>query len=341
MGEVYRARDARLNRDVAIKILPPQLAGDAERIARFAREAQLLASLNHQNIGAIYGLEETGGVRALILELIEGATLAERLTASRVPIAEAVDIARQIADALDTAHERGIVHRDLKPANIKITPDGVVKVLDFGLAKASAFDNADSELTHSPTLTEPTLHGVLLGTAPYMSPEQARGKVVDKRSDIWAFGCVLYELLSGRRAFRGETTTETLAAVIEREPDWAALPPSTPLVLVRLLRRCLEKDAKRRLRDIGDARHELIGAETSPVPDSPGAGSVSQRRWTSAGAVAVIAVATVTAGVSWMVGRNSVRDDAPSFDHMVRLVSTPTASGSRICRTRAGRRTSG
>jgi dipeptidyl aminopeptidase/acylaminoacyl peptidase len=259
MGEVYRARDTKLGRDVAIKILPASVAAQPDRLARFEREARLLASLNHPNIGAIYGVEESAGVIALVLELVEGETLAARIAGRApssdraMPIAEALDIAGQIAGALDAAHERGIVHRDLKPANIVITPDGTVKVLDFGLAKAGGADGAGGEeLTNSPTMIAPTLDGVLLGTAPYMSPEQARGKFVDKRTDIWAFGCVLYEMLTGRRAFGGETTSDTIAAILEREPEWTRLPRATPVSVSNLLHRCLEKDPKRRLRDIGD-----------------------------------------------------------------------------------------
>jgi serine/threonine protein kinase/Tol biopolymer transport system component len=265
MGEVYRARDLRLSRDVAIKILPSAFTGDPDRLARFEREARILASLNHPNIAAIYGIEDAGGIRALVLELVEGETLADRIgagagKASAIPQREALEIARQIADALDAAHEKGIVHRDLKPGNVMITPNGAVKVLDFGLAKA-ADSGSSPDLTRSPTLTvEATRGGVLLGTAAYMSPEQARGYVVDKRTDIWAFGCLLYEMLAGRRTFVGETVTDTLAAVIEREPDWSALAPTTPPAVRRLLVRCLTRNPKRRLRDIGDAVLEIDGA---------------------------------------------------------------------------------
>ena len=258
MGEVYRATDGNLKRSVAIKVLPVSVAGDADRLARFQREAEVLASLNHPNIAAIYGVEHQGGIHALVLELVEGQTLAEKLASQRpqgIRLDEALAIARQIVDALDAAHERGIVHRDLKPANIVLSSDGVVKVLDFGLAKMVG--SAASASTHSPTMIAPTVEGALLGTAPYMSPEQARGKAVDKRTDIWAFGCVLYEMLSGRRAFDGETSSDAIAAILEREPDYSRLNASTPPPIVRLLTRMLDKDPKTRLRDIGDARAEL------------------------------------------------------------------------------------
>jgi serine/threonine-protein kinase len=242
MGEVYRARDTKLNRDVALKVLPEALALDPDRLARFKREAQVLASLNHPNIAAIYGLEESDRVRALVLELVEGPTLADRIAHGAIPLDEALPIARQIADALEAAHEHGVVHRDLKPANIKVRADGAVKVLDFGLAKA--FDGGPtSNLSQLPTITSPAMTGVgvILGTAAYMSPEQARGKPVDKRADIWAFGCVLYEMLTGSRAFCGETVSETLADVMKSEPRWTALPPETPAALRSIVRRCLEK----------------------------------------------------------------------------------------------------
>jgi Tol biopolymer transport system component len=255
MGEVYRAHDAKLKRDVALKILPAHVSRDVERLARFEREARVLASLNHPHIAAIYGVDEADGVRALILELVEGPTLAERLGGGPMPVREALSAARQIAEALDAAHEKGIVHRDLKPANIKVTPDGIVKVLDFGIAKMRSPDEAAVEA--STVTTVGTRAGTLLGTAAYMSPEQARGQAVDKRSDIWAFGCVLYEMLTGRAAFGGETVSDTLAHVLERESDWSRLPAATPVGVRRLLRRCLEKDPKQRLRDIGDARLEL------------------------------------------------------------------------------------
>jgi eukaryotic-like serine/threonine-protein kinase len=254
MGEVYRARDEKLNRDVAIKILPEAFAQDSDRLARFKREAQVLASLNHPNIASIYGLEESNGFMALAMELVEGPTLAERLAAGQIPIEETLTIARQIAAALEAAHERGIIHRDIKPANVKVTTEGTVKVLDFGLAKVFADETPDADLSHSPTLIKGTQAGMILGTAAYMSPEQAKGKVVDKRSDIWAFGCVLFEMLTGKQSFSGETLTDILASVVRAEPDWTALPPGTSEVIRRLLRRCLTKDPRLRLRDIGEAR---------------------------------------------------------------------------------------
>jgi len=262
MGEVYRATDSVLKRSVALKVLPASMAGDGDRLARFQREAEVLASLNHPNIAAIYGVEHDGDVHALVLELVEGQTLAQRLDGQKstgIPLDEALAIARQIADALDAAHERGIVHRDLKPANIALSPGGLVKVLDFGLAKPAASERR-GELTNSPTMMAPTVEGVLLGTAPYMSPEQARGRTTDKRTDIWAFGCVLYEMLAGRRAFDGETSSDAIAAILERAPDYSRLAPATPPHIMRLIARMLEKDPKTRLRDIGDARAELDAA---------------------------------------------------------------------------------
>src|SRR5262245_13785149 len=248
MGEVYRARDTRLNREVALKILPEAFANDSERLARFDREAQLLASLNHQNIGAIYGLDEAGGSRFLVLELIDGESLADRLKRGPLPVPEAIAVARQIVDALEAAHERGIVHRDLKPGNVMLTADGQVKVLDFGLARAFAADAGQSssvEITNSPTITGPmTQAGLILGTAAYMSPEQAKGRPTDKRSDVWAFGCVFYEMLTGRRGFDGEDVTDTLAAIVRGEPDWSLLPRDMPPHVVSIIKRCVVKDRK-------------------------------------------------------------------------------------------------
>lgn len=261
MGEVYRALDTRLDREVAVKVLPESFAQDAERLARFKREAQVLAALNHPNIASIYGFEESAHVCALVMELVEGPTLADRIDAGPLPLDEAVPIAKQIAEALEAAHERGIIHRDLKPANIKVTHDGMVKVLDFGLAKVFEEKTSEPELSHSPTLIKGTQAGVILGTAAYMSPEQAKGKAVDKRADVWAFGCVFYEMLTGKQTFSGETLTDTLAAVVRAEPDWEALPTGTPAAIRKLLARCLTKDPRQRLRDIGEARIAVAGTK--------------------------------------------------------------------------------
>ncbi|MEO8362570.1 MAG: serine/threonine-protein kinase, partial [Vicinamibacteria bacterium] len=269
MGEVLRGRDTKLSRDVAIKILPAAFATDPDRVARFKREAQILASLQHPNIAAIYGLEEDAatGVIALVMEFIDGEDLAARLRRGPVPVDDAVSIAKQIAEGLEEAHEHGVVHRDLKPANVKVTPEGKVKVLDFGLAKAldssgaGTSSSAATAVVNSPTMTrhESTAAGLIMGTAPYMSPEQARGKKIDKRSDIWSFGIVFFEMLSGRRMFRGETVNDTLAAVMRDEIPWAALPADVPAGARHLLRRCLERDPSKRLRDIGEARLMLDG----------------------------------------------------------------------------------
>jgi serine/threonine-protein kinase len=269
MGEVYRAEDTKLGREVAIKVLPEAFTQDPERLARFEREAQLLASLNHPNIGAIYGLEEADDKRFLVLELIDGDTLQE-LIRKGVPLERALEMAAQVAGALEEAHEQGIVHRDLKPANVKVTPNGTVKVLDFGLAKAWAPDPSDPRISASPTLTaQMTQAGVILGTAAYMSPEQARGQEVDKRADIWSFGVMVFEMLSGEELFAGDTVTDTLAAVVRAEPDFAGLPKSTPGSARRVLERCLEKDPNLRLRDIGEARIALEGAEPEELSEAP------------------------------------------------------------------------
>ena len=259
MGQVYRAKDAHLKRDVALKILPDAFATDPDRVARFQREAELLATLNHPNVAGIYGVEQADGTRALVLELVEGPTLADRIAQGPIPVDEALLIARQIADALEAAHERGVIHRDLKPANIKLTQDDKVKVLDFGLAKMIENPVAPTTLSMSPTLSvHATYAGVILGTAAYMSPEQARGKPVDKRTDIWAFGCVVFEMLTGAQTFDpGDSVSDAIAAILKNEPEWSRLPPNTPPGLQRLLRRCLQKDPQKRLRDIGDARLEI------------------------------------------------------------------------------------
>src|SRR5262245_35658304 len=257
MGEVWRATDLTLDRLVAVKILPEAFSADPQRVARFEREAKLLASLNHSNIAMIHGLHSAQGLHFLAMELVSGEDLAERLKRGALPVDEAIGMARQLAEALEAAHDSGVVHRDLKPANIQITTDGRVKVLDFGLAKAFENDptSSKSALSHSPTMTAAaTMAGVILGTAAYMSPEQARGLSADRRADIWAFGCVLFEMLTGRRLFEGETVSDTLAAVLKTAPDWMTLPSSTPAGVRTLLRRCLEKDPKRRLQAIGDAR---------------------------------------------------------------------------------------
>ena len=286
MGEVYRARDTKLNRDVALKVLPDLLAADPDRLARFRREAQLLASLNHPNIAHVYGLEEAGAGTSpcLVMELVEGEDLAGRLARGPVPLVEALPIARQLADAIEAAHEQGVIHRDLKPANIKVRVDGTVKVLDFGLAKAldpTSTSGAGNALANSPTLSaHATQMGVILGTAAYMAPEQARGKVVDKRADIWAFGAVLFEMLTGARAFEGETLTDVLASVVKNDPDWNSLPPATPRPVKVLLQRCLQKDPAKRLRDIADARFEILEAMTGPDVRSPAATDTRRHtRW--------------------------------------------------------------
>ena len=273
MGEVYRATDSRLGREVAVKIIPEAFASDKQRMARFEREAQLLGALNHPNIATLYGLEESGGTRALVMELVEGPTLAERIALGRIPLEDVLTIAKQIAQALEFAHERGIIHRDLKPANVKITPDGAVKILDFGLAKAVGDEPASSDPSNSPTMSGVagplSRAGVILGTSAYMSPEQAKGRSVDKRADVWAFGVVLHEMLTGRRLFLGENASEVLAAVILKEPKWDALPPETPARLRNLLQRCLTKDPQQRLRDIGEARVAIEQYQAHPADDAP------------------------------------------------------------------------
>ncbi|MCZ6616822.1 MAG: protein kinase [Gammaproteobacteria bacterium] len=297
MGEVYRATDTKLRRDVAIKVLPDGFAQNAERLARFEREAHLLASLNHPNIAAIYGLEESGNVRCLVLELVEGETLAERLARGALPLDEALKVVRQIASALEAAHEKGIIHRDLKPANVKILPDGTVKVLDFGLAKALQDDTSVSQvsdLSLSPTVSAGmTRDGVILGTAPYMSPEQARGKPVDKRTDIWSLGCVFFECLTGRRLFNGETTTDVLAQILTQEPDFGALPRGTPDCLARLMRRCLDKNPGRRLRDVGELRIMIDEFESNPASDLLGPAPAPARRGPLSGSFLLWAIVAV------------------------------------------------
>src|SRR6186713_711685 len=310
MGEVYRARDSRLGRDVALKVLPEAFAADAERLARFQREARLLASLNHPHIATIHGIEGDGANRVLVLELVDGEDLAQRIATGALPVKEAIAIARQVADAIESAHDQGIVHRDLKPANVVVTPDGVVKVLDFGLAKAIENDASNSNLSHSPTLlgSSPTMAGVILGTAAYMSPEQARGKRVDRRADIFAFGCLLFEMLTGRQAFSGETVSDTLAAVLRAEPDWPLLPKDTPRAVVKLLKRCLEKDPRARLRDIGEARITLEAIERGVELDEPAAAvatapAANKRAWLP---WTIAAIALVAAVASFVLSQRRV-----------------------------------
>jgi Tol biopolymer transport system component len=331
MGQVYRARDTKLDRDVAIKILPGAFVHDADRLARFTREAKTLAALNHPHIAGIYGLEESGGVSALVMELVEGDDLSQRIARGAVPLDEALPIAKQIAEALEAAHEQGIIHRDLKPANIKMRGDGTVKVLDFGLAKAldpagGRPEDLGPKAQDSPTITSPamTMRGVILGTAAYMSPEQAAGKPVDKRSDLWAFGVVLLEMLTGRPVFTGETVSHVIASVLKSDPDWTRLPADTPAAIRRLLRRCLEKDRKRRLTDAGVARLEIDEALGPPsaVDGENMASSPSRVRlaWT------VAAVALLTAGALMVPALRDLRQTPPPAPPEMRvdLVTPPT-----------------
>jgi hypothetical protein len=319
MGEVYRAHDDRLRRDVAIKVIPRSVAADPERLARFTREARLLAAVNHPNIGAIYGVEESAEIHALVLELIEGETLADRLARGGtrgVPIAEALEIAKQIASALDAAHEKGIVHRDLKPANVKITPDGVVKVLDFGLGKmltdGDAVGHADAATRND------TREGVILGTPAYMSPEQARGLAVDKRSDIWAFGCVLYEMLAGRQAFDGEDVVDVLGRVLQREPDLRALPQATPPSVQRLLARCLEKDRNKRLSQVAICAFQideaLAGLSSGAVAPRAGMAATSSARPYRMLAAGLAAGAVLGTGIVWFA--RSARELPPPVSRL-------------------------
>jgi eukaryotic-like serine/threonine-protein kinase len=317
MGEVFRARDTKLDRDVAIKVLPSELAQDRERLARFEREAKLLASLNHSNIAHVYGFEsatlpEGSTAHFLAMELVEGEDLAERLKRGAIPVDEAVAIATQMAEALEEAHEHGIIHRDLKPANVKVTPDGKVKVLDFGLAKAFDTDpgahSGSNQLSHSPTMSRhATEAGMILGTAAYMSPEQARGKPLDKRTDIWAFGVVLFEMLTGERLFSGETVSDVLAAVLTHEPDWKTLPSATPAGVQRALRRCLERDPRQRVRDAGDIRIELQGARSSASIDRAQPATVRTRRVLAGGAGIALLLGGLAVGFA--VGHRSPEAD--------------------------------
>jgi serine/threonine-protein kinase len=314
MGEVYRARDTKLGRDVAIKVLPELFAADTERLARFQREAQLLAALNHPNIAAIYGLEDAGATRFIVMELVEGQSLAQRLT---TPIArdEVMRIARQIIDAFEAAHDKGIVHRDLKPANVMLTEDGQVKVLDFGLAKLDASGSSGASgsdpaghLTHSPTLTlAATQAGMILGTAAYMSPEQARGRPADKRSDVWAFGCVLYEMLAGKRVFDGDDVTDIIAAVVRAEPDWNTLPTDTPAGVRKILQGCLQKDRKARIPDMSVVRYLIADTEGTPAGHPTSPVKRPGRRVGAIAAVAAVAAAALASVATWA----SLRPVAP------------------------------
>ena len=316
MGEVYRATDSILKREVALKVLPSALAADAERLSRLQREAEVLASLNHPNIAAIFGIEQAPTFTALVLELVEGHTLAYRIAEGRLPLNEALPIARQIAEALEAAHERGVVHRDLKPANIKLRPDGLIKVLDFGLAKALGTVSVPG-IDHSaiPTIRAQATHtGMLLGTPAYMPPEQAEGKSVDKVADIWAFGAVLYEMITGRRAFEGENISTILAKVIEREPDWSALPAMTPFAIRQLLHRCLEKDRRRRLRDIGEARIAIEDEMTGRRTGAPVEGSVASRRLSRGLLIAISAAALCVAAAFALVAFTRVFTEPPVTD---------------------------
>jgi serine/threonine protein kinase/Tol biopolymer transport system component len=311
MGEVYRARDMKLGRDVAIKVLPREVIEHPDRLARFEREARALAALNHHHIAQIYGFEDLPNpdspapLPCLVLELVPGPTLAERLARGQLALAEALDVGRQIAEALDAAHEKGIVHRDLKPANIKVTPDGAVKVLDFGLAKMH--ETASLDQTSAPTITiGATGDGLIVGTPAYMSPEQARGQAVDKRTDIWAFGCVLYEMLTGRAVFSGATATDVLVAVVDREPKWELLPANTPLTVTRVLRRCLEKDLRKRARDIGDIAADLADVPAA-APAPRGQSRTSRTRAIGMAAMAIVSVGVVSAVAVFLSQRGAVK----------------------------------
>ena len=316
MGQVYQATDTKLDRDVALKVLPQAFTDDPDRLARFEREAKVLASLNHPNIGHIYGLEEAEGQKALVLELVEGPTLADRIAQGPIPVAEALPIAKQIAEALEVAHEQGIIHRDLKPANIKVKADGTVKVLDFGLAKAVAGDDASVAST---VTAMGTAFGVVLGTAAYMNPEQATGRSLDKRTDIWAFGCVLFEMLSGRAAFAQPTSSETLAKVLETTPDLTALSSTTPRLVRRLIHRCLEKNPKERLQHIGDARIDIRDALAEPALEvavetaSPAPGRTFAR------AVSIGLVVCLAALAGWFAATRS--DMSPQRGALTRPMS--------------------
>jgi serine/threonine-protein kinase len=337
MGEVYRARDTKLSRDVALKILPASLATDADRLARFKREAQVLASLNHSNIAQIYGLEDSTATHALVLELVDGPTLADRIASGPMAVADALPIARQIAEALEAAHEQGIIHRDLKPANVKVRPDGTVKVLDFGLAKALAANasSAIADAMSSPTVTTPamTALGVILGTAAYMSPEQAKGRAADKRADIWAFGVVLFEMLAGRPLFAGDSVVETIGLVATRDPDWSQLPASTPGSVRRLLARCLTRDPRHRLRDIGEARIALAGADAGETDAATPAqlAAAPAVRWRALWIAGAAALAAIAVAVGWYLGsRDAPASSTTAPPFQAEIVPTPADAFGRF-----------
>jgi serine/threonine protein kinase len=337
MGEVYLARDTNLDRHVAIKILPEAVAQDPERLARFEREAKTLASLNHPNIAIIHGLENADGVRALVMELVEGPTLADRIAQGPIPVDDALPIAKQIAEALEVAHEQGIIHRDLKPSNIKLRPDGTVKVLDFGLAKAlEPVAAMGRDATLSPTITSPAMMtgvGVLLGTAAYMSPEQAKGRPADKRSDIWAFGCVFYEMLSGKRAFAGDDVSDTLVGVLRDDPDWSALPMETPARIRQVMRVCLQRNPKQRAQAIGDMRLALAGAFDVPVPATgtePSRLAALRQAWPWVAATVIL-----SAGVTGVIMRSLTAAPAQQplrrLEHLLaRSLELPPGSGTLV-----------
>jgi serine/threonine protein kinase/dipeptidyl aminopeptidase/acylaminoacyl peptidase len=330
MGEVYQAHDTKLGRDVAIKVLPEAFAHDSERLSRFQREAKMLAALNHPNIATIHGLEQSGGTSYLVMELVSGETLAERLKAGPLGVEEALKIAVQIAEALEAAHEKSIIHRDLKPANVKVTPEGKVKVLDFGLAKAFAGDTATVDIGNSPTLSQAaTMQGVILGTAAYMSPEQARGKAVNKATDIWAFGCVLYEMLTGKKAFDGEDVTEILAAVVKTEPNWNCLPETTPPAIRLLLRRCLRKDRRQRLQDATGVRIEIDDALAAPASIESSSVATAAQGWQRLAVLAVAALGFLAlgGGAAWYLKPSLPRPPSPA--HVV-VVLPP---GDQLVRT--------
>src|SRR5215469_15114112 len=332
MGEVYRATDTKLRREVALKVLPQSVANNRECMARFEREAQLLAALNHPNIAAIYGLEDSDSTSALVIELVEGSTLAERIAQAAIPVDEALPIARQIAEALEYAHERSIVHRDLKPANVKIKPEGTVKVLDFGLAKALTEDSTNTDISNSPTLTAAaTKAGFILGTAAYMSPEQARGKSVDRRSDIWSFGTVFFEMLTAKMAFQGETISDTLAALIRTDPDWTLLPANLPRSIRTLLVRCLHKDPRQRLQSIGEARiaidNVLSGNDSAAAESATPVAAPTTRLTKSAQVILASAAAALLLALGFALA-NLTRRSTARQANAVRFSIAPPQGGS-------------